>query len=336
MHADQKQLIKQYDTSVNKFLANKIILAWILKECTDEFKDIPVDIIAKKCIIGNPEISVTAVDQDETDREDNKATDIEGLNTEEASVNEGKIYYDIRFRAKTTDGSQAIYMIVNIEAQKDDNPGYPLIKRSVYYACRLISAQKGKVFTGSHYEKIQKVYSIWIEMNPAKINMNTITKYRIMEENVIGNRKAKSEHYNLINIVMIGLGEKNSIKEKSILRLLNIALNKESTKPEVDSVLKNEFGISYHGTLGKELNTMCNLGEGIAEAVRKEVTEEVTASVTASVTDSVLTDTWMKDAVNIMKKFNISADEAVDILDIPTEKRDIILSLIEEQMVPVA
>lgn len=81
---------------------------------------------------------------------------------------------------------------------------------------------------------------------------------------------------------------------------------------------------------------MCNLGEGIAEAVRKEVTEEVTASVTASVTDSVLTDTWMKDAVNIMKKFNISADEAVDILDIPTEKRDIILSLIEEQMVPVA
>lgn len=50
---------------------------------------------------------------------------------------------------------------------------------------------------------------------------------------------------------------------------------------------------------------MCNLGEGIAEAVRKEVTEEVTASVTASVTDSVLTDTWMKDSINIMKKNSI-------------------------------
>ena len=81
---------------------------------------------------------------------------------------------------------------------------------------------------------------------------------------------------------------------------------------------------------------MCNLGEGIAEAVRKEVTEEVTASVTDSVTDSVLTDTWMKDSINIMKKFNLDANEAMDILDIPEEKRDVILSLIEEQMVPAA
>lgn len=58
MTVDQKNLIKQYDASVKRFLANKKILAWILKECTDEFKNIPVEVIAKKCIIGNPNITI--------------------------------------------------------------------------------------------------------------------------------------------------------------------------------------------------------------------------------------------------------------------------------------
>lgn len=39
---------------------------------------------------------------------------------------------------------------------------YPLIKSALYYCARLISSQLNTVFTGSHYEKIQKVYSIWI------------------------------------------------------------------------------------------------------------------------------------------------------------------------------
>ena len=37
--ADQEA---QYDDCVKKLLSEKIILAWILKECTDEFKDFPI------------------------------------------------------------------------------------------------------------------------------------------------------------------------------------------------------------------------------------------------------------------------------------------------------
>ena len=73
---------------------------------------------------------------------------------------------------------------------------------------------------------------------------NTITKYRIIEENVVGGRKDKPENYDLINIIKIGLGNKNSIKEKSILRLLNVSLSKDITKSEVNAVLQSEFGIS--------------------------------------------------------------------------------------------
>jgi len=34
------------------------------------------------------------------------------------------------------------------------------------------------------YEKIEKVYSIWICMNPPKNRENTITRYRLVEERV--------------------------------------------------------------------------------------------------------------------------------------------------------
>ena len=326
MTVDQRILVNQYDASVKRFLANKKILAWILKECVKEFRDIPIDTIAKKCIEGKPEIATVAVDQDETNRNTEEIFEIDGMNTEDNSIDEGKIYYDIRFNAIVPGTKEPIYLIINIEAQKDDRPGYPLLKRAVYYVSRLISAQKNKVFTGSHYEKIQKVYSIWIEMNVAEKYANTITKYRIIEENIVGNRKDDSENYDLINIIKIGLGDKNSIKEKTILRLLNVSLSRDITKSEVNAVLQHEFGIPSRGAIGKEINIMCNLGEGLVE--------QVTAEVTASVTESVQTDTWMKSAINIMKKFNIGIDDAIEALAIPAEKRDTVKAKIEEELVP--
>ena len=39
-------------------------------------------------------------------------------------------------------------------------PGYPIIKRALYYCSRMISFQYGSEFTEAHYEKIRKVYSI--------------------------------------------------------------------------------------------------------------------------------------------------------------------------------
>ena len=63
---------------------------------------------------------------------------------------------------------ELIRLIINIEAQNDYYPGYPLIKRGLYYCSRMISAQYGTEFTGSHYEQIKKVYSIWICINPPR------------------------------------------------------------------------------------------------------------------------------------------------------------------------
>ena len=132
-------------------------------------------------------ISVHATDPDNADQPDppkqiqqkksgecdsllNSDESITGSNTEDTGLKEQSIYYDIRFnvRVPTYGGRTSIQMIINIEAQLDTYPGYPIEKRAIYYCCRLISAQYGTVFHKSEYGKMCKVYSIWICADPAK------------------------------------------------------------------------------------------------------------------------------------------------------------------------
>ena len=53
----------QYDTCAKNLLSNRMVLAWILKECVPEFKNISIVTIAKDCIDGEPQVSKVAVDR---------------------------------------------------------------------------------------------------------------------------------------------------------------------------------------------------------------------------------------------------------------------------------
>lgn len=169
-----------YDESCKNILANKIILAWIMKSCMKEYKDYSIRDIADHYIEGIPEISQREVHRDEAPASD--PGKIRGENTEDKAVNEGTVRYDIMFRAILPQSQERIELIINIEAQKDFYPGYPLIKRGIYYGCRMISSQYGTTFTNSHYEKIQKVYSIWICFNPPEKRKNSINIYSVKEK----------------------------------------------------------------------------------------------------------------------------------------------------------
>ena len=78
-----------------------------------------------------------------------------------------------------------------------------------------------------------------------------------------------------------------------------------------------------------ELNTMCNLSEGIVdrvtERVTKSVTDSVTKSVTKSVTDSVTKSVKRSDAIesvrNLMVNLRLDINQAMDALNVPTEMR---------------
>ena len=309
---DTTQQEAQYDSCVKRILSEKIILAWILKECVDEFKPYSIQRIMRDCIEGEAQISEIAVDQDELDYTEDTDGAIEGQNTEDSSIREGKIFYDIRFSAIVPGTKEPIHLILNIEAQKSDKTAYPIVKRAIYYVSRMISAQKNTIFTKSHYEKIRKVYSIWIQMNVDEDKANSITKYRIAEEQVVGNVSEKESNYDLLTIIMLRLGAANEAGGRPILRLLDILLSAEIKPNEKKTLLEKNFDISMSAKMKKEANAMCNLGEGI-----REQTEQ---------------STRIDDVLNLMKSFKISAEEAINALRIPDSERPSILDKVGKRL----
>ena len=246
----------QYDAACKKLLAEKIILAWIMKHTMKEYEKYDVKEIVERFILGEPQIAETKVLPDETN-----APKITGIGVEDDSLTEGNITYDIQFLAIVPDSDEIVQMIINVEAQNDFYPGYPIIKRGIYYGVRMISSQYGTVFTKSHYEKIQKVYSVWICMNPPKKRNNTITEYTLTEKNHVGNVKEKEEYYDLINVVMICLGEEETSNE--LLRLLDVLLSSDQKAKEKKSILESEFKISMTERMEEEVAYMCNLSDGV-------------------------------------------------------------------------
>lgn len=94
---------------------------------------------------------------------------------------------------------------------------------------------------------------------------NTITKYSIKEENIIGKVKRRKASYDLLNVLLIGLGEEHDENYDGIIKLLSILLSSTTKPAEKKRILEKEFEISMTKNMESEVNDMCNLSQGIEE-----------------------------------------------------------------------
>ena len=83
------------DAACKRVLAEKIILAWIMKGSLDEYRDCDVNEIAARYIEGEPQVGTVLVSPDETNIDGR----IHGISTEDTSLTESKSIYDVRFLA---------------------------------------------------------------------------------------------------------------------------------------------------------------------------------------------------------------------------------------------
>ena len=294
-----------YDAACKRVLSEKAILARIMKACLEEYKNCDVNDIAGKYIEGQPQVSEVPVLPDES------GSVISGMDTEDKSIREGSVTYDIRFRAVVPGTEEQIGLIINVEAQNDFYPGYPIITRGVYYCCRIISSRYGREFTGSHYERIKKVYSIWICMNPPKYRKNSITRYRLVEEQLVGEAVEPVENYDLLSIVMLCLGGPGGGNYEGVLRMLDVLLSNETSEVEKRKILQDDYGIQMTQTMEQEVSVMCNLSKGV-EA--KGMTNGILASIK-----------------NLVKNLGMSVEQAMSVLEVPEAERQKYMDLLEQE-----
>ena len=309
---------KAYDNYCKKILSNKQILAHIMKECVDEYADIPLEEIPNY-IESTPETNVVL-------------DTIDGKNLEDESIPGALIRYDVLFEAALPqkDGAEdkeIIRLFINIEAQNQDNPGYSLISRALYYCSRLLAKQKNAPsgFQHSEFGNIKKVYSIWLCFNHTKEKDDVINMYSIKEECMKNEWNAPKDEYDLMKAVMIYPGREYNYYDDdySLLEMLNILfIAKLSAEAKKSQLMKN-YGIIMTQEIEKEVITMCNLSQGIKAEGRAEGKAE---GILEGIAKATLV--YVK---RLMQKNNMSAADAMDILDVENDIRPIVLKELEEE-----
>lgn len=199
-----KQYGIKYDETVKELFMNKEIIAPILKYTVPEYDGYSVDQVIQY-------IEADSI----TDQQpvSDIPMKIGGSNTEESSLTDKVIYYDIHFKAANpalSNKTITVMLHIDFEIQNKYYPtgGYPIEKRAVYYVARELCSQLGKLTNQTNYKALQKAYSIWIcnEDVPNRLQ-NTVTRYSMTKEDFIGFCNEPKENYDLMEVILIRRGK---------------------------------------------------------------------------------------------------------------------------------
>ena len=243
---------------------------------------------------------------------------------EHRTLTEGSVTYDIRFYAQAPRDGTLMEIIVNVEAQNKYNPGYPLIKRGVYYVSRMISAQNGVDFKSGEYGKLKKVCSIWICLNAPKERRNSITRYTLREEQLVGNSVEAAKNYDLISVVMICLGDAQE-RQTDVLRMLDVLLSSECKAEEKKQILEEEFAIQMSERVEEEVAQMCNLSQGIvergiAQGIERGMAQGMEKGMAQGMEKGAFSAT-LDSLRRLIANAGMSAEQAMNVLEIPASER---------------
>ena len=252
----------QYDAQCKLVLSQKEVLAWILQGVAEEFALLSREEI-KACIEGMPGISSVSVAPGGTGGR------ITGLETESRIEGEGRVVYDIRFPANLPGHGRLVRLLIDVEAQKDYYPGYQLPTRGIFYGARMISSQLGTEFSGSNYDGLKKVYSIWICMGVPKKIGNAVTEYRMEKRDIRPGFPDRREAYDKLSVIMIGLNGQAGCGE-GFIGMLNTLFSTQLDVRQKKAIL----GMRMDDGLGSEVEQMCNLSGYVEECGIRKGREE--------------------------------------------------------------
>lgn len=154
-------------------------------------------------------------------------------------------------------------------------------------------------------------------MNPPASRENTISRYRMKEEPLVGSFTEKEENYDLLTVLLIHLDD--SGHTEGLLRLLDVLLSSEIKPAEKKQIIEEEFLIPASQSLEQEVSAMCNLSEGVWEkGIEKGI-------------EKGRQETILATARNLMKTLKLSVEQAMDAMDVPQAERPKYAELLKEQ-----
>ena len=110
-------------------------------------------------------------------------------------------------------------------------------------------------------------------MDPPKYRQNTITRYRLVEENLVGKATEPVSNYDLLSVVMLCLGGPDGENYGGVLRMLDVLLSSKTSEAEKRKILQDDYDIQMTQTMNREVSVMCNLSKGIRSCIHKRLSK---------------------------------------------------------------
>lgn len=274
------------------------VLPMLLKSNVDELKDKSLEEILSYLTIGADGRTVI------------------GKNTEDHSFESGRIEMDSVFDITIPGVEETISVIVNLEGQNNPKPKYALEKRAEYYMARLVSSQKGTVFKGDDYDKIQKVYSIWYILDPRIKDRNTVTRYSMEAKNIIGSDDRAIPAMDTFNILFVNIGEyvDNLPDVMAFVSILFSHMSYEDRK----TIMKDRFNIVLDDILSRRIDDMASIGQ---DTYDKGYDKGYDSGYDKGY-DSGLVESTSSMVARLVVEKNWSFEDAIEFSDVPAELRE--------------
>lgn len=268
----------KYDTQAKNLFGLKEVMGYMLKFMVPEFQTLNVQ-EAAKCIL-EVQISQNEVSENYgngsfkgSKKEKVMSTSIgkfQKLQSESKVENEKTVYFDIKTLVKNPKFLESQYgtieFIVNLEMQNDNEPGYVIEQRGMYYCARLLSEQLGVLTETTDYSSLKKVYSLWVVGGTEE---NKLFNYCVIDQD--GN---KDHSANLIEMSIVRLSKNiYETEHQELFDFLHAFFDLISLE-EKKRRLKKYFKFDENEQLEEGVDTMCNLSEGIYNIGKEEGKEE--------------------------------------------------------------
>lgn len=303
------------DAGCKALLGCTAVTAFIVKNCIPEFHDMSLEEIQEYIIYKKAKSQMTPEELAEIQAENTSPVEIgchivddlpdklNEKNVESKSTNEGTIYYDVLFDIGIPDGkSPPSRVIVDIEAQNEFKPGYAILKRGSFYCGRMISAQKETVFRNSDYNKLQKVYSIWLCIAPDEDVRGVCNAYNMSEICLAKEHHFPKEQYDNFCIILACLQDKQSAN--NMVRFFSSVFDNEMPVEEKLD-LARECGLQVTADVKEGINQMCNYSDYVEQkGIEKGRIEALSESV-----------------VKLVREGNYSVEAATNLLPISDDIR---------------
>lgn len=215
---------------------------------------------------------------------------------------------DLRFDARCPDGTGKTKVLLNVEVQNKYNPGYDIITRGIFYCALMLVTEDGVEFTGQNYGSLQKVYSIWIAVNPPVTERGCINRYEMNEVHMRGTLQRSRMIYDKLTVVQLNLGVDD---DHGVLRMLNVLMSQAYSVAEKKLILEEEYNISMTDEMKGDVEKVCNYSEWVYENGVEQGIEKM--------------------LLNAMKKMKGSLEDAMDFLEIPEDDRAIYVERIGQR-----